>query len=290
MRNTARDAVDATNRAHARRALRVWKDLGRGTVTLTVELPAEAGELVCRALDKAVEAADAKGPEFEAESWGAQQADALVTVAQSYLSGGSGESSASSTADAYQVVVHVDGDALQGGEGCSDLAVESVKRLSCDGSVISMVDGPDGVPLNVGRKQRTVPASLRRALWARDGGCAFPGCTHTRFVDAHHVRHWADGGETSLENTMLLCGSHHRLVHEGGYQIRKDFQGRWYFRRPDGRAVPRCGYQPEDMVDEGGASAEAPKENADQFRRSYVTPSMPLSIRTGSVVTVNPMR
>ncbi len=290
MRNTAPDAVDAANRAHARRTVRVWKDLGRGTVTLTVELPVEAGELVCQALDKAVEAADAKGPEFEAESWGAQQADALVAVARTYLSAGSGEGSTSSTADAYQVVVHVDGEALKGEEGRSDLAVESVKRLTCDGSVISMLDGSDGEPLNVGRKQRTVPAALKRALWARDGGCAFPGCTHTRFVDAHHVRHWADGGETSLENTMLLCSSHHRLVHEGGYQIRKDFQGRWYFRRPDGRAVPRCGYQPEDMIDEGGASAEAPKENADQPRRSSVMPSMPLSIRTGSVVTVNPMR
>ena len=88
------------------------------------------------------------------------------------------------------------------------------------------------------RKQRTVPAPVKRALWARDGGCSFPGCTHTRFVDAHHIRHWADGGETSLENTMLLCGGHHRLVHEGGYDIRKDYQGRWYFMRPDGRAIP----------------------------------------------------
>ncbi len=108
-----------------------------------------------------------------------------------------------------------------------------------------------------------MPAALKRALWARDGGCSFPGCTHTRFVDAHHIRHWADGGETSLENTTLLCSQHHRLVHEGGYDIRKDHQGRWYFMRPDGRAIPRYGYQPDDMVDEGlgmdsgGASAEA---------------------------------
>ena len=132
-----------------------------------------------------------------------------------------------------------------------------------------MVDGLDGEPLSVGRKQRTVPAALKRALWARDGGCAFPGCTHTRFVDAHHIRHWADGGETSLENTMLLCNAHHRLVHEGGYAIRRDHQGRRYFRRADGRAVPHCGYQPDDMIDEGsedasssfegGASAEAPE-------------------------------
>jgi len=267
LRNALPGAVEAVNRAHERRSLRVWRDTGRGTLTLSVELPLEAGELVCQALDKAVEAGGQQGPEFERESWSTQQADALVTMARSYLNGGSDGSA--STADAYQVVVHVDGAALHGGEGRSDLAVESVKRLSCDGSVVPMVDGTNGEPLNVGRKQRTVPAALKRALWARDGGCAFPGCTHTRFVDAHHIRHWADGGETSLENTTLLCSGHHRLVHEGGYAIRKDHQGRWYFMRPDGRAIPRYGYHPDDMVDEeldgglgmniGGASAEAPE-------------------------------
>ncbi len=114
-----------------------------------------------------------------------------------------------------------------------------------------------------------MPAALKRALWARDGSCSFPGCTHRRFVDAHHIRHWADGGETSLANTMLLCGGHHRLVHEGGYHIRTDHQGRWYFMRPDGRAIPRYGYHSDDMVDEGlgdgrdmamgGVPAEAPE-------------------------------
>ncbi len=267
LRNAAPGALEAVNRAHERRALRVWRDTGRGTLTLSVELPLESGELVCQALDKAVEAGGQQGPEFEAESWSAQQADALVAMARRYLSGGSEGST--STADAYQVVIHVDGAALSGGEGRSDLAVESVKRLSCDGSVVPMVDGANGEPLNVGRRQRTVPAALKRALWARDGGCAFPGCAHRRFVDAHHIRHWADGGETSLENTMLLCGGHHRLVHEGGYAIRKDHQGQWYFMRPDGRAIPRYGYQPDDMVDEGlgdgldmdsgGDSAEAPE-------------------------------
>ena len=125
--------------------------------------------------------------------------------------------------------------------GRADLPLESVRRLSCDSSVVRMTDGPDGEPLNVGRKQRTMPPAIKRALWARDRGCSFPGCTNTRFVDAHHVRHWSRGGETSLENTMLLCWAHHRLVHEGGYEIRKDCPDRWYFRRPDGRAVPVCG-------------------------------------------------
>jgi hypothetical protein len=269
LRNGLPGAVEAVNRAHERRALRVWRDTGRGTLTLSVELPLETGELVCQALDKAVEAGSHQGPEFEAESWSAQQADALVTMARSYLSGGSEGKAGTSTADAYQVVIHVDRKALTGSEGRSDLPVESVKRLSCDGSVVSMVNGANGGPLDVGRKQRTVPAALKRALWARDGGCSFPGCTHTRFVDAHHIRHWADGGETSLENTTLLCGQHHRLVHEGGYEIRKGHQGQWYFMRPDGRAIPQFGYQPDDMVDEGlgdgrdtdrgGASAEAPE-------------------------------
>jgi len=238
MRNTQPGALEIANQVYARREVRAFRNMERGVMTLTVELPMAEGALICQALDKAVEAQGEKGPEFEAESWGAQQADGLLSMARSYLSGGA--EGASSTADAYQVVVHVDGAALQGEEGRSDLAVESVKRLCCDGSVVPMVDGARGEPLSVGRKQRTVPAAMKRALWSRDRGCSFPGCTH------------------------------HRLVHEGGYEIRKDTSGGWYFRRPDGRAIPRCGYQTDDMVDDGiddvadailrGASAEAPED------------------------------
>ena len=270
MRNTFADATQAANRVHARREVRVFRDAERGVVRLSVELPMEDGDLVCRALDKGVEAGGETGPEFEATSWGAQQADALVAVARSYLAGAPRKSSGAT--NGYEVVVHVDDAALHGEEGRSDLPVESVKRLCCDGSVVSMVDGVDGEPLSIGRKQRTVSVAMKRALRARDGGCSFPGCTHKRFVDAHHVRHWADGGTTSMANLLLLCSMHHRLVHEGGYEIRKDTAGEWYFRRPDGRAIPRCGYRCEDMRDDGiddvdgidgsvvaaGASAEAP--------------------------------
>jgi hypothetical protein len=62
---------------------------------------------------------------------------------------------------------------------------------------------------------------MRRALKRRDGGCRFPGCPDTRFVDAHHIEHWADGGETRLDNLVLLCRHHHRLLHEGGYRIER---------------------------------------------------------------------
>jgi HNH endonuclease len=98
----------------------------------------------------------------------------------------------------------------------------------------------DGRPLSLGRKTRSVPPALRRALNTRDRGCRFPGCGSRRFVDAHHIEHWADGGATDISNLVVLCGHHHRLVHEGGYTITKQPGGRLAFHRPDGRAIPAC--------------------------------------------------
>jgi hypothetical protein len=87
----------------------------------------------------------------------------------------------------------------------------------------------------VGRKTRTIPAAIRRALNTRDGGCRFPGCTHQRYVDAHHIEHWANGGETKLSNLVTLCRLHHRLVHEGEITIESMDGGGWRFLHPDGR-------------------------------------------------------
>jgi hypothetical protein len=246
------DSVAEANRSHARRSLRMHRDLSRGTITITVELPLEAGELIDKALDRARESGIASGPEFAEESWAAQQADALVTMAKSYLSGTREASTASSDnyCSPYGVTVHVDRTALSDGHGRSGLPIESVKRLCCDGETVVIVEDEDGQPLSVGRKTRTVPTAIRRVLWSRDKGCRFPGCSHQRFVDAHHIQHWSTGGETSLANLLLLCTRHHRLVHEGGFSIAKDYRDRWYFRRPDGIAVPQCGYCPADMLDD----------------------------------------
>ncbi len=248
LRNAEPVSTDEANHVHRNRALRILRDRERGTMTITVELPLEQGALIEQALAKAMEQAPHNGPEFEAECFAARQADALVDVAREYVSGSS--SSQASTAEAYQVVVHVDESALTRGEGRADLPVESVRRLSCDAGLITMIDGEGGEPLSVGRRQRTVSTAIKRALWARDQGCRFPGCGNARFVDAHHIRHWSQGGETSLENLLLLCTRHHRLVHEDGYEIRRDCRGQWYFRRPDGRAVPQHGYHPDDMTDD----------------------------------------
>ena len=86
--------------------------------------------------------------------------------------------------------------------------------MACDAAVVAMVHAKDGSMLSVGRRTRTIPPHIRRALEERDRGCRFPGCG-CRFTEAHHVKHWADGGETSLGNTVLLCRRHHRAVHEG---------------------------------------------------------------------------
>jgi len=95
------------------------------------------------------------------------------------------------------------------------------RRLACDCGVIPVVLGGAGEPLDLGRKTRTVSTALRRALMLRDGGCAFPGCTiPARWCDAHHMRHWADGGPTCLENMALLCGTHHDLIHHSAWIVR----------------------------------------------------------------------
>jgi hypothetical protein len=117
--------------------------------------------------------------------------------------------------------------ALLGPDGARDtylddgtrVSAETFRRVSCDSALVAVTTGEAGEMLNVGRKTRVVPTAIRRALWSRDRGCRFPMCSNRRFVHAHHVRHWVHGGRTSLDNLVLLCGFHHRLLHEGGFKM-----------------------------------------------------------------------
>ena len=184
----------------------------------------------------------------------ALSADALVLMARRTLSGcfrGSGKEGAvwfqpdlsevaldepapEQSGPAHLVTVHVDESAVSGAGGHSDLPSSVVRRLLCDGALVGVSEDKDGVPLSVGRKSRTVPIGIRRALEARDRTCRYPGCNHGRWLDAHHVVHWADGGETSLENLVLLCTHHHKLLHEGEFQILTRGEKGHCFARPDG--------------------------------------------------------
>ncbi|HEX5049052.1 MAG TPA: DUF222 domain-containing protein [Gammaproteobacteria bacterium] len=275
IRNGAPESTAGAWRAWEHRSLIISRDAARGMMKITVEVPIEDGEVIANAIERVADAGDAAiGPEFAAarkaagvrevdgstaNGWRAQQADALLAIMKASLSGNAGTSArAGSAADHYQVVVHVDDSALRGGIGRSDLPIETVKRLTCDGSVITIVEDEHGTPLDVGRKQRTVSTALRRALWSRDRGCRFPECRNKRYIDAHHARHWAAGGETSLANVVLFCTHHHRLFHEGGFSIRRDANGELEFVRPDGRVIPRCGYRLDDMVDDFVTDAPNP--------------------------------
>lgn len=120
------------------------------------------------------------------------------------------------------------------------LPPDVVRRAACDASLVVHREHADGRVASIGRRSRTVPFWLRRALKHRDGGCRFPGCTRMRHVDAHHVVHWAQGGETSMDNLILLCRHHHRLIHEGSFHVSAEAPGEFLFSAEDGRRLPEA--------------------------------------------------
>ncbi|MDJ0906827.1 MAG: DUF222 domain-containing protein [Woeseiaceae bacterium] len=215
-----------------------------GELVIKGRFPVEQGALVVKALEMALE--KNYGEQQEAvdreastdEPIAARRADALVEVAETYMNS---EPVPNATADRYQVVVHVNADAATSQaaparaphiEDGPDVSAETSRRIACDCSLLRVDEDQNGEPLSIGRKTRSIPPAIRRALRLRDSGCRFPGCTHDRFVDGHHIVHWADGGETSLENLVLLCRHHHHLVHEGGFACEKSGDGEIYFRDP----------------------------------------------------------
>ncbi len=267
-----RQSTKDANRAHQARYFS-RSIHGDGSMTISVQLPREAADLVMKAIDIAVEL-DANAKADEA-TFVQQQADALVEVARGFLAGGG--DNPSSTADHYQVMVHVDESALVASQTSqiskSDLPIESVRRILCDASMVPMAKDKNGNPLNLGRKQRVVSPPLKRALIGRDRHCAYPSCTHDKWLDAHHIEHWVDGGETSLANTILICSTHHRLLHEGGYTIQKDYEGNWSFRTSAGKIIPNApvfteGYYDEPSVNPPRGGLE--REPGEQFVRELV--------------------
>ncbi|MFC1611368.1 DUF222 domain-containing protein [Myxococcota bacterium] len=182
-------------------------------------------------------------------SWSRQSAEALLQISQAALCARNEDT----LARPAQVTVHVDAQVLADvhAEGRCELedgatiAADTMRRLSCDADVLAVVHGPEGEPPASGRRTRKASGRLRCALWQRDQGCVFPGCACHRFLHAHHVRHWADGGPTHLGNLILLCRFHHRLVHEGGFSVEQTPDG---LRFSDPRGEPVAEHQPLPLV------------------------------------------
>jgi hypothetical protein len=227
--------LDVARQVAERRCLHYeWQE--DGTLRIDGRLTPEDGALLLNAL-----AASDVPPADDAAM---TRADALIAMARAALTSGD---AARPGGDPTEVVVHVDVETLAADTvRCQSrlldgpaIAPETARRLACDAAVVRIVE-QDGRPLSVGRRTRTIPPALRRALRSRDVGCRFPGCDHTRFLHAHHIHHWAHGGTTDLGNLVQLCSFHHRLVHEGGYVVEcsgpKGESVR--FRRPDGAPIP----------------------------------------------------
>jgi hypothetical protein len=200
---------------------------------------------------------DAPAPTFPQK-----RADALVAMADLAMTALAADGKPACTADKYQVVVHIEANrtidvscaeenvsaetpeqrhcTLESDACHFPLDATTARRLACDATLVTVLEDSDGKVLNVGRKTRAIPPAIRRALTLRDQGCRFPGCCETRFVDAHHIHHWCDGGETSLDNLVLLCRHHHGLLHQERFAIRKGPEGIEFVRANDGRSLPRA--------------------------------------------------
>ncbi|RQX16631.1 HNH endonuclease [Micromonospora ureilytica] len=213
-----------------------------GRLRLSGTLDAEAAALLRAIIDPL---SAPSGPD-DTRCAGQRRHDALADVCRLALRTGELPENGG---DPAQLVVTTDYDGLarQLGAGRLDiglrLAPDTVRRLACDAAILPAVLGGAGQVLDVGRQRRLVTGPLRRALVLRDGGCAFPGCDRPpRWCAAHHLRHWADGGPTSLDNAVLLCGHHHRHIHQTEWVVRLGHDGRPEFVPPawlDPDQIPR---------------------------------------------------
>ena len=263
----------------ARRYVRA-QHTGDGMMQFNICLLADEGARLLAAINSAADAAfedakaialaadaatdpvhrnDANEPEQPTSPRRRNRADGLMIVAESFAA----ETAATSRGDAgCEVIVRIEADALadktEGGfidsAGGTGVSAEMVRRLSCDCAAVGVVEDGHGRVLNVGRRTRTIPSAIRRALRVRDDEtCRFPGCTHRRFLEAHHIHHWADGGETKLDNLLLVCKRHHRFVHEHGFTIHAGADGALTFQSPRGstlRPVPSMPSVPPSVVED----------------------------------------
>ncbi len=257
------DEAERERRQHEDRALSVFPD-DDGMYVVRGRLTPEVGALFMRALEAASGALfrepGAEPTRVSSDREAAyRRADGIGLLAERAFAAGFGGSDgpapvSGTRAERYQVVLHVEPATLTETEepGRSELedgtrvSAETSRRLSCDASVVRVAQKPDGTVLDVGRRARTVPTSIRRALEVRDRGCRFPGCG-LRFTDAHHVHHWGDGGKTSLDNCLLLCAYHHRRVHEGGWRVGWWGTGRPVFYDPRGGTHFEGRWQPPEL-------------------------------------------
>jgi Domain of unknown function (DUF222)/HNH endonuclease len=235
-RSSEQDVVEADRT----RFFRYWWFEDGKRLGLEGALPADQGAVVAKALDRIADRVpdiideDQERPISSEESLDIRRADALVAMA-------SCEIACDQDADRATVVVHAELGALCGDAGGCEIEggpvinPETARRLSCDARLQLVLHDEEGEAVGIGRVSRTAPPWLLRQLRFRDRGCTFPGCESKRFLHAHHIEHWGRGGPTDLDNLVLVCTLHHKLVHEYGWRVELDLPGAPSWSRPTGR-------------------------------------------------------
>jgi hypothetical protein len=233
-------AVAEEDEFRERRRLDICPDPG-GMVTVHGELDREDGQGLITAIRAVIDAeARSGGRGLDARTPTQRRADALVEICRQWLTS---RERPTVGGERPHVVVTIDLETLRRRStrpgalaDAGAITPETARRLACDAQITRVITGPASSPLELGRTTKVVPPGLRRALSVRDRGCRFPGCGRPPgWSDAHHVRHWADGGETALDNLVLLCRPHHRAIHRGfGVRI---VEGRPVFTRPGGELL-----------------------------------------------------
>jgi hypothetical protein len=202
------------NKAHGRRFLHMSQTLD-GVYRIDGWLDAEGGATLNTALNSVM------GPWVEGDDRSAteRRADAAVEMARRQLDGGQlpavgGQKPHLAVSVDMATLSKEPGSMAAELEWSQPIPAETARRLACDAAITPIIDG------EADHTSRVVPGATRRALIARDKGCRFPGCDcPPSWTDAHHLKHWADGGPTTLDNLLLLCRRHHRLVHEEGWTL-----------------------------------------------------------------------
>ena len=243
-RTVQRHGADVTPKDDLERRYVSRRDTADGMVCIQAMLHPDEAAVVWAALESHAKRACEARPvpaETRRPARAFDRADALVAIADAYVRGDRPDRSP------VELVVTVDAQTLAAAAAPDATAVgsfrdgtcvsaETTRRLACDAGVVKVAVDGDGKTLSVGRKTRTLPARLKRALLKRDQTCRFPGCTNRVFLEGHHCHHWADGGETEIDNLCSLCAYHHRFVHEYAYTVSVDPDGPKFFD-PKGRRV-----------------------------------------------------
>lgn len=223
-----------SNECQLRRSHKMRWDTDHRMLFYKGSLPEDAGAILETAINRLADQIGRDPLTGLYDPFDVRAADALVQLASQSL-GSDGDP------DRATVVVHVRASALTSGLGSgevqngSSISIETVRRLACDARVELVAEDVNGVPVGVGRARRTVPAWMIRTLLQRDGGCRFPSCLHRRWVHAHHIRFWSDQGPTDLDNLIMLCPRHHRILHEQGWRVQGNPNEPLTWIRPDGR-------------------------------------------------------